>query len=77
MEGSTILGWISLGGAAVAAGALLRAYFRPDHGDLRTQLLTEIAAALAVVATLGPLPRLFRIVRPQLVAHLMFAISIS
>ena len=59
MEGSTILGWMASGFAALAAGTLIRAHFRPEADG--SHLLTEATTAIALVVTLGPLPRLLRL----------------
>ena len=61
MEGSTVLGWVALASAVVAAATFLYARFRSDFEDRQTQLATEMAATLGLAVTLGPLPRLFHI----------------
>jgi len=61
IEGSTVLGWVALASAALAAGTLVYTRFRSDFEDRQTRLATEITATLGLVVTLGPLPRLFQI----------------
>lgn len=61
MDGSIILAWIVLGFAVLAAGTLVHTYIRPNSADRASQLLTKSSTAIALVITLGPLPRLFRL----------------
>ena len=59
MQFSNVPGWIALGSFALACGLLVRARFRAESGDPRTELLMESITALVASSTLGSLPRLF------------------
>src|SRR5688572_24994242 len=59
MESSNVSGWIALASFALACGLLLRARFRAESDDARSELLMDCITALVASSTLGSLPRLF------------------
>ena len=57
---SNLPGWIAVATFAIAVASLLRGRLRSEgDDDARTELLTEVIAAIVASATLGSLPRLF------------------
>ena len=59
MEGSTILGWIGLGSATLAAGALVRSRLQPSGEDPRSRALVETLTALWLSVSLTPVQKAF------------------
>ena len=59
MEGSTILGWIGLGSAALAAGALVRSRLEPSGEDPRTHAFEETLTAIWLSISLTPVQKAF------------------
>ena len=59
MEGSTILGWIGLASAALAAGALVRSRLQPSRDDPRSHALVETLTALWLSVSLTPVQKAF------------------
>ncbi len=59
MDGSTILGWLGMGSAALAVGSLVRSRFQPTGEDPRSQLPTEIITVLWLSISLGPVQKAF------------------
>ena len=62
MEGSTILGWIGLGSAVLAAGSLVRSRVQPTR-DPQSHALPEILTAIWLSISLGAVQKAFSIER--------------
>ena len=61
MEGSTILGWIGLGSAALAAGSLVRSRVQPTSENPRSHALTETIIAIWLSISLSPVEDAFSV----------------
>ena len=61
MEGSTILGWIGLGSATLAAGALVRSRVLPRGDDPRSHAFTEVITAIWLSISLTPVEKAFTV----------------
>ena len=59
MEGSTILGWIGLGSAALAAGALVRSRLQPSGEDPRSNAFVHTLTAIWLSISLTPVQKAF------------------
>ena len=59
MEGSTILGWIGLGSAALAAGALVRSRLQPSDEDPPAHALEQMLTAVWLSISLTPVQKAF------------------
>lgn len=61
MEGSTILGWIGLGSAALAAGALIRSRVQPTGEDPRSRAPMDAITAIWLSISLTPVEKAFSV----------------
>lgn len=59
MEGSILLGWIGLGSAALAAGALVRSRLQPRDEDPQAHALEQMLTALWLSISLTPVQKAF------------------
>lgn len=59
MEGSILLGWIGLGSAALAAGALVRSRLQPSGEDPQSHAVVQTLTALWLSISLTPVQKAF------------------
>ena len=61
MEGSTILGWIGLGSAVSATGALVRSRLQPTRENPRSHAVVEALTAIWLSVSLTPVEDAFTV----------------
>ena len=61
MEGTTILGWMGLGSAALAAGSLVRSRVQPTGDDPRSHAFMEGITAVWLSISLTPVEKAFAV----------------
>ena len=61
MEGSTILGWVGLGSAALAAGALVRSRVQPTGDDPRSRAFMDVITTIWLSISLTPVEKAFTV----------------
>ena len=76
MEGSAILGWIGLGNAALAAGALVRSRVQPTGDDPRSRALMDVITALWLSISLTPVEKAFS-VQGDLISWSLLALRLA
>lgn len=76
MEGSTLLGWIGLGSAALAAGGLVRSRVQPTSDDPRSRAHMDVITAIWLSLSLTPVEKAFS-VRGDLLSWSLMALRFA